>query len=90
MNINPWISAAIYTVFFIVLIYVFVVIPKKAQDKKHNELVKSLAKGEKIVTIGGIHGRISRIKDDTVILRVAEDVDIEISKRAIAYRDDDA
>lgn len=86
---NPWLSALIYTIFFVVLIYFFVVLPRKSQEKKHKAMVNSLVKGEKIVTIGGIHGQISKIKDDSIMLRVAENVDLEISKRAIAYRADD-
>lgn len=86
---NPWLSVAIYTAFFMVLIYLFVILPRKSQDKKHNAMVSSLERGEKIVTIGGIYGEISKIKENSVMLKVANGVELEISKRAIAYRTDD-
>jgi preprotein translocase subunit YajC len=61
--------------------------PRKKQEKKHNSLLEALQRGDKVITIGGIKGEITRIKDDTVSLRVNETMQIELLKKAIAYKE---
>jgi preprotein translocase subunit YajC len=60
--------------------------PRKKQEKKHKEMMETLRRGEKVVTIGGIRGEVSRIKEDTVTLKVNENIEIEFLKSAIAYK----
>ena len=73
---------------FIAIFYVFIIQCKK-QQKRHQELLDSLRKGEKVVTIGGIKGEIARIKDKTIWLRVNDNTEIEFLKSAVAYRSDE-
>ncbi len=47
-------------------------------------LIASLSNGDKVITNGGIHGTIAGVRDDTFILKVADQVKIEIAKSAIA------
>jgi preprotein translocase subunit YajC len=49
-------------------------------------MVASLKRGEKVVTIGGVHGEVTRIKDDSIVLKVCENTEIEFLKKAIAYK----
>lgn len=81
-------SLVAYFGVFILIFYLFIILPRKKQEKKLKELVESLKKGEKVVTIGGINGVISRIKEDTVMLKIAENTEIEVLKRAVAYSAD--
>jgi preprotein translocase subunit YajC len=60
--------------------------PRKKQEKKHKEMMETLRRGEKVVTIGGIRGEVSRIKEDSVTLKVNENIEIEFLKSAIAYK----
>jgi len=62
-------------------------LPRKKQDKKHQDMVSSLKRGEKVVTIGGMKGEIAKVKENTVMLRVSDGVEIEMLKKAIAYKD---
>lgn len=78
-----------YFAIFFLFFWVFAVWPRKRQDKKHTAMVESLTKGEMVVTIGGIKGEIVRIKDKFIILRVAENTEIEILGKAVAYRVED-
>jgi preprotein translocase subunit YajC len=78
----------IYVVGFAVLFYLFLILPRKRQDKKHTDLLSSLQKGDKVVTIGGIKGRVSVVKDDSIVLKVSEENDVEFLKKAIAYKED--
>ena len=75
---------ALYVVAIIALIYFMIIRPQKKRQKEHSTLVNALALGVEIVTIGGIHGEISRIKDDTVWIKVSNNVEIEIEKSAIS------
>ena len=78
-----------YFAIFFLFFWVFAVWPRKRQDKKHTSMVESLTRGERVVTIGGIKGEIVKIKDKFIILKVAEDTEIEILAKAVAYRVED-
>ncbi len=84
---NQWIQLAIWFVLFIGIFYVFIIMPRKKQEKKHQEMVSALKRGEKVVTIGGIIGEIAKVKEETVMLKVSDNVEIEMLKKAIAYKD---
>lgn len=66
--------AAVYFIFFRPSIQA-----KKAQDEK----IKTAKTGDKIITSGGIHGVITNVKDTSVILRIADNVKIEVEKNHI-------
>lgn len=89
MDQNSWITVIIYFAIFIGIFWIFIIMPRKKQEKKHTEMVGSLKKGEKIVTIGGIKGEIARVREDFVVLRIAENIEIEILPKAIAYKVDE-
>jgi len=83
---QDWLSLVIYFGVFMLVFYIFIIMPRKKQEKKHGELLANLKKGDKVVTIGGIYGEVSRIKDDKVVLKVNEETKIEFMKKAIAYK----
>lgn len=58
--------------------------PQKQKRVEHQKMIQSLKKNDEVITIGGIHGTVINIKDDTIILRIADNVKIEIQKNAIA------
>ena len=71
-----------------ILIFYFMIIrPQKKQQKKMAEMLASLQVGDKIVTVGGIVGKITKIKDDEVIIETgagAEKSHIKFQKAAIS------
>ena len=81
-------STILWTVVYIVaifaIIYLLILRPQKKRQKQHDDLVSALSLGVEIVTIGGIHGEVSRIKDDTLWIKVSNNVEIEIEKSAVA------
>ena len=83
---SNFLMMAIYFGFFLAIFYFFLVLPRKKQERKHTEMVASLKRGEKVVTIGGVHGEVTRLKDDSIILKVSENTEIEFLKKAIAYK----
>ena len=60
------IGFVIYIVFIIGIMYLLVFLPQKRRDKKAREMISSLKVGDKVVTIGGVSGKIINIKDDEV------------------------
>ena len=66
------------------IFYVLLIRPQKKEQKRLEALIANVKKGDKIVTIGGIHGIISLVKERTVIIKVDEGCKIEMSRSAIA------
>jgi len=69
----------------IAVFYFFIIAPQRKQQKQHQEMLKKLKKNDAVVTIGGIHGVIVNVKEKTVVLRVDDNVKIEIDKSAISH-----
>lgn len=66
-----------------VIFYFLIIRPQTKRQKEQETLVKSLKTGDKVVTTGGIHGMISNVKDTTVIVKIADNVKIEVDKVAV-------
>jgi preprotein translocase subunit YajC len=76
-------------VLFAVLIGVFyflLIRPQQQRVKAHQKLVSELKVGDKVVTIGGIHGTITALKEDTIMLKVADKVIVELSRSAVGRK----
>lgn len=71
-------------VFMIVIFYFLLIRPQQKRQKEHQRLLSSLKTGDKVVTSAGIHGLIANVKDSTVLLKVADNVKIEVDKSAIS------
>lgn len=70
---------------FIGIIFYFLLIrPQQKQRKEQQKLIEALKTGDKVVTSAGIHGMIANVKEKTVLLKVADNVKIEIDKAAVA------
>jgi len=74
----------LYIAAIIAIIYLLIIRPQKKRQKEHDNLVNALSLGVEIVTIGGIHGEVSRIKDETIWVKVSNNVEIEIEKSSVA------
>jgi preprotein translocase subunit YajC len=73
-------SPMIFMVLIFAVFYFLLIRPGQVQQKKHKEMLESLQKGEKVITSGGIHGKITQIKDSTVKMKIADNTEIEIEK----------
>ncbi|MDR0558825.1 MAG: preprotein translocase subunit YajC [Prevotellaceae bacterium] len=73
-----------YFIYFIILIfivmYVFMILPQHKKQKKLREMRKALAKGDKIITQGGIFGTIVEVKDDYFLVEIDNNVKIRVVK----------
>ena len=70
-------------VLIIVVFYFFMIRPQMKKQKELSAFRNSLAKGDKVVTTGGIYGKIIEMKDTTVLLQVDDNVKIRVDKAAI-------
>lgn len=68
----------------ILIFYFFIIRPQNKKQKETEKMLAALKKGDKIVTVGGIHGVISSTKEKTVIVKVDDNTKIEFSRAAIA------
>jgi preprotein translocase subunit YajC len=75
--------------FFIPFIFIFVIMyfvmirPQKKRQQQQQSLISSLKTGDRVVTNAGIHGLIANVKETTVIVKVADNVKIEMEKSAV-------
>jgi preprotein translocase subunit YajC len=79
----PGWTTSLYMVVFVAMIYFAFVRPQTQAKKKTEETIKGAKTGDKIVTSSGIHGVITNVKESTVIVRVADNVKLEIEKSHI-------
>ena len=66
------------------VLYFLMVRPQMKKAKEHKTLLESLAKGDEVVTQGGLAGRITKVGDDFVSIAIADNVDIQMQKAAIS------
>ena len=67
-----------------VVFYFLIIRPQNKKQKDAQKMIAGVKKGDKIVTIGGVHGQVHAVKEGTVVVKVDEDCKIEFSKSAIA------
>jgi preprotein translocase subunit YajC len=73
------------TFVLIILIFYFLMIrPQKKKDKEAREMLNAMKKGDKVEPIGGIHGTVIAVKEQTVIVKVDDNTRLEFSKSAIS------
>ena len=70
-------------VFIFVIMYYVMLRPQMRRQKEQARLVSALKTGDRVVTSSGIHGLISNVKDTTVIVKVADNVKLEMDKTAV-------
>ena len=70
-------------VLIFLVFYVIVILPAKKQQKKKEAMIMALTKGDKVVTSGGIYGTVATVEEQTILLKIAENTKIRISKTAI-------
>jgi len=72
-------------VLIFVIFYFLLIRPQKQKEKEHQKMLGGINKNDEVVTLGGIHGTVVTVKEKTLILRIDENVKIEIEKNSIAY-----
>jgi len=71
-------------VLIIGIFYLLIYRPMKTRQRKLEEMIRNLKNGDKVITNGGIYGTVAGIRENTLLLRVADQVKIEVAKNAIS------
>lgn len=74
----------VFLVAIIVVFYFFMIRPQMKKQKQEKEFRESIQKGAKIVTIGGIHGRILEVNETTFMVEIDTNVKVRLEKSAIS------
>ncbi|MCL1814489.1 MAG: preprotein translocase subunit YajC [Treponema sp.] len=77
MNLLP--LAAIFGIMYFLMIR-----PQKKKQKETQRMLADLKKGDRVVTIGGLHGVVQTVKENTVLLKVDDNCKVEFNRSAIA------
>lgn len=77
--------SSLLPLFLILLVfYFFFIMPQTKKNKAQKKFRAELQKGQKVVTIGGIHGKITEVKESTVVLEVGNSIKMSVEKSAVA------
>jgi preprotein translocase subunit YajC len=68
----------------IVVFYFLVIRPQNRKQKEAKKMLANIKKGDRVVTIGGMHGYVESVKEDGVVLKVDDNVKIKFSKSAVS------
>jgi len=82
-NLKELLPLIIFMVIMFVMFYYMVIMPAKRRQKGHQDLVSALKEGDEIVSAGGIYGRITKLREESVEVEVAPNVRIKFDRRAI-------
>jgi len=72
-------------IFIFIIFYFLLIRPQKTKDQEHRKMLEKLDKNDEVVTSGGIHGTIVNVKEKSIILRIDDNVKMEVEKGCIAY-----
>jgi preprotein translocase subunit YajC len=71
-------------ILIIAIFYFLIIRPQNKKQKETQKMLGALKKGDKVVTIGGVHGTIAAVRDSSVVLKVDDNVKMEFSRSAVA------
>ncbi|GAA0792428.1 preprotein translocase subunit YajC [Marinobacterium sediminicola] len=81
-------DAGLFNILFLVgfglIFYFFMWRPQAKRAKEHKNLISNLAKGDEVITAGGIIGKVTRLTDDYVVLEVSEGTELKFQKAHVA------
>lgn len=77
-------SAIIPLLLMFAIFYFLLIRPQQKKAKEHRELVNNLKKGDRVITSGGIHGRITSLDDTTVTVEIADKVKVKVLRGNIS------
>jgi preprotein translocase subunit YajC len=77
-------SMFIPMVLILAIFYFLLILPQQRKQKAHQAMIRNLKKGDRVVTTGGIFGTVQSVKDDRLVVKISDDVKIELVKNQVA------
>lgn len=81
-----FLSAFFPILLMIPILYFLILRPEQLKRKRHQNMLSNLTKADEVVTTGGLHGKIVGVDENIVVLTIAENVKVEVSRSAIAFK----
>jgi len=79
------IGSMVPLIFMFAVFYFLIIRPQQKKQKEHEHMVQNLKKNDEVVTTGGVHGTIVNVKDKSFVLRIDDNVKIEVERNSISY-----
>jgi preprotein translocase subunit YajC len=73
----------LFPVGLVVLLYFLMIRPQVKRQKEHKKMVEALAKGDEVVTMGGVAGRISDMGENFVLVEIADGIQVKVRRQAV-------
>lgn len=67
-----------------VIFYFLLIRPQQKKTKEHREMIGNLKKGDRVVTAGGMHGRITGVSESTLTVEIAEKVRVKVNRASVS------
>jgi preprotein translocase subunit YajC len=82
-GLPPWMGQLFLIGTFVLIFYFLLLRPQQKKQKQMQSMLKALKRGDRVLTSGGMYGTVLGIKDDVVVLKIADDVKAEFAKSAV-------
>jgi len=80
---NSQYVSVLYIVALFAVLYFLTIRPQQQRHKKLQEMINNLKVGDRVITVGGMYGTLDKIKENSFIIKVSDDVRMEFQKNAI-------
>ena len=81
---GPGMSDLIFFVAIILMFYFMLIRPQMKRQKEHKKMVSEMAKGDEVVTNGGLLGKITKVGDDFLTVQIADGVEVKVQRAQVA------
>jgi preprotein translocase subunit YajC len=73
-------------ILIVVVFYFLLIRPQQQRQKQHKALISSVDKGDRVVTIGGMHGTVDSVDEDTIRIEVAPGTVVTMARQAVSRK----
>jgi preprotein translocase subunit YajC len=80
---NPFLTFLPIILIFVIF-YFLLIRPQQKRQREHQSMLDRISKGDRVVTSGGMYGTVVGVKDNIVVLRIADDVKVEFTKTSVS------
>lgn len=82
-GVASMVSSLLPFLLIIVVFYFLILRPQQKRQKERQKLLEGVKKGDKVITSGGIHGTVEGLEDDSILVKIADNVKVKMDKSAI-------
>lgn len=85
---GSWVTLLLMLAFLMIFFYFFLIRPQRKRQQEHQALIESLRRGDEVITIGGIYGKIVKIDKDSITLQVNDEgTTVRVLKESITQKE---